>query len=126
VDLAQAAEESGIPEGNSTDKEHFLFHVEFEGKSGTVTNKILTGDEKEQASVIAARYRSGMSIESIEPLRAHIQRIKGWLMISLTDKPKWLDLGKIADDDFVLAVWEVVQQHEAEFRRSRPSSKVGD
>lgn len=114
-----------IPEGNSMEKEQYVFSVDYRDETGLFTNKILNHDDKNQAAATAARLRGGLPYESIEPMRRHIQDCMGWLGESLVDTPKWYRLGKMIDDRLIYDLWEVVQKHERIFR-GQEEDQAGD
>jgi hypothetical protein len=126
MDLEKAAEPTKkIPDGNSMDNEQYVFEIEYRGKTATLTNKILNQNEKTNAACIAARMRDGLPYEAFEPARASVISCMAHLYVSIVDKPDWLDWGNAIDDSLIMRVWEVVLQHENQFRRSRQDQGVG-
>jgi len=124
MDLEQAVKDSGgIPPENSMEHEQYAFEVMYRGQSYVVTNKILTENEKDAASVIAARMRNGLAYDSIDPYRAASQDMKAWLVKSLVEPPPFLtaaEMGNVMGDGVatLTKIWAVVQEHERIFRGS--------
>jgi hypothetical protein len=112
-----------IPEGNSMEKDRYAFKVEYLGETGVVINKIMTGDMKNRAAVLAAQLRGIVPYDSYEPVRAAMTERMGWLQVSLEeDRAEFLkNIGSVIDDDLINQVWGVVQEHERIFRKSRSS-----
>lgn len=84
--------------------------------TATVINKILSGEERTKVGRLTASLLQS-SWEATPPLIRTFCTTLAWIMLSIDNRPKWLDRWMQEDETLLYSIYEEVQRHERRYFR---------